>query len=144
MDAVVDSTLRFVLAVKWICCPWVKWLLTCNWSFCGFHNNQSVVTPSSFSRENVGCVSCTSLGMVFMNVEWLDAHFLNVSPAVCSRDVNSLCSLIASSTVEIPLSKLSTLKSLLSTWTALRYWTLLSSANFFRHRVARNGAEEVP
>ena len=107
MDAVVASTLRFVLTVESVCCSWVKLLLTCSWSFCGFHNNPSVVTPS-FSRENVCCVSCSSLGMVPMNVEWLDAHFLNVSPAVCSSDVNSCCNFIASSTVEAPLSKSST------------------------------------
>ena len=108
MDDVIASTLRFVPAVESDACIWVKLLLTCSWSFLGFHSNPSVVTPSSLSRDNVDCVSCSSFGMVSKNVEWLDVHFLNVSPAVWSRDDIYFCILTASSMVEVLLSKLST------------------------------------
>ena len=132
IDAVVASTLRFVLAVESVVCKWVMLFLSWIWSSFGFHNNPSVVIPSSLSSDNVCCVSCSSFGiiqggsnmtgtvyiclhtnqsrsylnhLVFKNFELLHAHFLNVSPAVCSKDDISCCTLIASSNVEVPLSK---------------------------------------
>ena len=97
IDAVVASTFRFVLAVKSVGCTCVVLLLTWNWSFVGFHSNPSVVSPSSLSRDNVCCVSCSSLGLLSKNVDWFEAHFLSVIPAVWSRGDISCCTLIASS-----------------------------------------------
>ena len=67
-----------------------------------------MVTPLSLGSDNVWFVSVKSVGMLSMNEDWLDAHFLNVNPAVLSSDVNSCCKLIASSRVEVPLRRSST------------------------------------
>jgi hypothetical protein len=81
-DAVMAGTLRLVHSVEFVGCIRLILLLTFSLSFLGFHSNPSVLTPSSLSRDNVVCVSCSFYGIASRNVEWLDAHFLNVSPAV--------------------------------------------------------------
>jgi hypothetical protein len=82
IDAVMASTLRFIPSVKSVGCAWVRLLLTCSLLLVGFLSNPRVVNPSSLSSDNVDCVSYRSVGMVFRNAEWFDAHFLNVNPAV--------------------------------------------------------------
>jgi hypothetical protein len=68
MDAVVASTLRFVLTVELVDGTGSVLILTCSWSVVGFQSRPSVVTPSSLSSDNVGCVSCSYVGMLFRKV----------------------------------------------------------------------------
>ena len=84
MYAVVASTLQFVLAVKSVISTWAV-SLTCSRSVFVFHNNPSVVTQSLLSRDNICCISCSSLGMLSKNVEYLEAHFLKINPAVLKQ-----------------------------------------------------------
>ena len=104
MEAFI-ANIFFVLLVAFVCGGFVPNLQLIRF---GIQSNRSVVTPLSLASDNVWFVSFNSVVMLFRNVGMLDAHFLNVNPAVLSSDVNSCCTLIASSRVGVPLRRSST------------------------------------
>jgi len=71
MNAVVASTVRFLLTVEFVGCTWVVVFLTCSWLLVEFHSNLSFVTTSSLSSHNVYCVFVFwTYGRLGINVDW--------------------------------------------------------------------------
>ena len=75
----------------------------------------------SFTVVAESLLTCSCLGMVSKNLEWLEAHFLFTHWLLMEG-------------LSLPPD----------TNLVLEYCCSLSSASFLRHRVAKNGADEVP